>query len=34
MNDLSYSLAQEELIKLFSKSCNKKIFSILQIQQY
>lgn len=32
MTNIPYSLPQEELVKLFSRSCNMHIYFILQIQ--
>lgn len=32
--DMHYSLPQEELVRLLSRSCNKHISSILQIQHH
>lgn len=31
--EMPYYLPQEEFVKLFSRSCNKHIYSILQIQR-
>lgn len=31
---MSFSLSQEELVRLFRKNCNKKISTLLQIQQF
>ena len=31
---MPYTLPQDELVKLFSRSCNKAISSILRIQQH
>lgn len=34
MIDMPYTLPQDEFVKLFSRSCNKPISSILWIQKY
>ena len=34
MTDMPYTLPQDELVKLFSRSCNKPISAVLRIQQH